>query len=1024
MALCILLVTPAIATAQQATISGRVTAEGTNEVLSEARVFLVGTTLGVATGPDGRYTLRNVPAGAAQVRVIRVGFLEQKKPIAVTAGDTARLDFTLKQAVVQLQELVTTATGQQLRSEIGNSIASISNVGKRVEEMPVTDIAGLITGKAPGVIVLPGSMTGTAPTIRIRGVSSLSLSNAPIWVVDGVRFNSSAFSALGAGGGMINSSNLNGLNPEDIEDIEIVKGPSAATLYGTDASNGVIVVTTKKGRAGNARWTWFGETGLIGDNSHYPDTYAIWGRKPGSTTPDAVVRCLTRELVNNVCVKDHVTSLNIISDPQLTPVHTGNRYQYGAQISGGTEVVRYYVSGELQNETGPIQLPKYERARFASNNIAIRDEWMHPEALGGQTARANLNFAPNPKVDLSMNAGFIKLNQRFAETDNNFNSVFYQAMMSPGFIGAGLGNTGKDPRGQDLFGNNSFTYGDIFQRFAEEDVQRLVGSTQGSWRPVAWLQNDATLGLDLANRYSYALCRFAECPDFTQWRLGQTADRHRIDRNVSAKVTSNATYQVRPWLNLKTTLGADYTNQENEFSQANGNQLPPGGQSVSQAAVTTGSASLPSADKTLGYYAQEQATLRDRLFVIFALRTDQNSAFGTQAKSITYPKASVSWIASEEPFFPQYNFLNQLRVRMAYGASGIQPRSTDAFVTYTAPTVSINGTDTPGLRQSSLGNAALKPERTTEFEGGFDVRVLNNRANIELTYYNKKTDDALFDVPVPPSAAASATTIRKNFASVKNTGVEFAITTTVVDRRKIGWDLTFAASHNDNKVLELAKDNSGLPILVNGTGANRDSVGFPVRGWFYRQYTYADANSDGIIVPAEVTIDPIFRYSGNSIPKDIVSLTNGVDLFNRQVRINASFDYKGGYSTANGTYSFQCGNNLACPGLSNPNAKIEDQAAAIAFTAKAPNNTSWGYLENGQFWRFREFSVVWNVPASFSRYTRASSASLTFGARNLKVWTKYKGADPEEGFGTGDVQSTFASSAPRQYYTLRLNLHY
>jgi hypothetical protein len=304
------------------------------------------------------------------------------------------------------------------------------------------------------------------------------------------------------------------------------------------------------------------------------------------------------------------------------------------------------------------------------------------------------------------------------------------------------------------------------------------------------------------------------------------------------------------------------------------------------------------------------------------------------------------------------------------------------------------------------------------------VRVLNNRANIELTYYNKKTDDALFDVPVPPSAAASATTIRKNFASVKNTGVEFAITTTVVDRRKIGWDLTFAASHNDNKVLELAKDNSGLPILVNGTGANRDSVGFPVRGWFYRQYTYADANSDGIIVPAEVTIDPIFRYSGNSIPKDIVSLTNGVDLFNRQVRINASFDYKGGYSTANGTYSFQCGNNLACPGLSNPNAKIEDQAAAIAFTAKAPNNTSWGYLENGQFWRFREFSVVWNVPASFSRYTRASSASLTFGARNLKVWTKYKGADPEEGFGTGDVQSTFASSAPRQYYTLRLNLHY
>src|SRR5262245_56984366 len=305
MALCVLLATPAVAMAQQATITGRVTAEGTNEVLPEARVFLVGTTLGVTTGPDGRYTLQNVPAGAAQVRVIRVGYVEQKKPIAVTAGGTATLDFAMRQAVVQLQEIVTTATGQQPRSEIGNSIASISNVGKRVEELPITDIAGVITAKAPGVIVIPGSMTGTAPTIRIRGVSSLSLSNAPIWVVDGVRFNSSSFSALGAGGGMINSSNLNGLNPEDIEDIEIVKGPSAATLYGTDASNGVIVVTTKKGRAGAAQWTWFGETGLVQDKAHYPDTYAIWGHRPAA--PSTPVRCLVRELPAGGCIKDSVT---------------------------------------------------------------------------------------------------------------------------------------------------------------------------------------------------------------------------------------------------------------------------------------------------------------------------------------------------------------------------------------------------------------------------------------------------------------------------------------------------------------------------------------------------------------------------------------------------------------------------------------------------------------------------------------------------------------------------------------------
>jgi hypothetical protein len=210
---------------------------------------------------------------------------------------------------------------------------------------------------------------------------------------------------------------------------------------------------------------------------------------------------------------------------------------------------------------------------------------------------------------------------------------------------------------------------------------------------------------------------------------------------------------------------------------------------------------------------------------------------------------------------------------------------------------------------------------------------------------------------------------------------------------------------------------------VNGTGANRDSVGFPVRGWYYRTYTYADSNSDGTIVPSEVVVNPTFQYVGSSIPKDLVSVTNGFDVLNRQLHLSAMFDYKSGYSISNGTYSFQCGNNPACPGLSNPNASLDDQAAAVAFTAKNPT-TAFGYLQSGQFWRFREFSATWTLPSRVLAPIRASSASLSLGARNLKVWTNYKGADPEENFGTGDVQSTFATSAPRRYYTVRLNLHY
>jgi len=1020
-----LLAAPLAAQAQGTSITGRVTDQASGAPLGDARVYLLGSALVTATNAEGRYTLRGVPAGTGEVRTIRVGYTEQKKPVTVTAGGTTTVDFALEPSIVKLAEVVTTATGQQRRVELGNTVATLGDVSARVEETPVSNISDLLVAKMPGVVVLPGATTGTAGTVRIRGTSSLSLSNAPIWIVDGVRFNASNFSANGAGGTMGNSTFLNGLNPEDIQDVEVVKGPSAATLYGTDASNGVIVVTTKKGRAGAARWSTFAEYGRVEDHSQYPETFAIWGHRPAA--PNTPVRCLLRELPLNTCVRDSVTSLNIIEVPSLSPLSTGDHKQFGMQVSGGTESVRYFVSGDFQDDVGPLKLPDVDATRLQAARLNIRDEWERPEAMRSQSARANIGANPHPTLDLNVSAGFSKINQRLGQLDNNFNSVFYQSMMSPGFRGPGLGYTAKDSRGQDLNGNAQYTYGDIFQRNAREDVQRLVGSTLASWRPVSWLQTDGTVGLDLAARSSFGLCRFGECPDFNDWRRGQVADAHFLNRNFSFKLTSTASWQPLAWLDLKTTAGADYTNQQREDTRSTGTVLPPGAQGVSDAAVTTGNATLPSADKTFGVYLQEQAAFRDRLFVTLAVRSDENSAFGTNFQRVFYPKGSVSWIMSEEPFFPKLSFLNQFRLRSAYGASGVQPQSTSAFVTYTAPTVSVGGSDLPGLRENSLGNPNLKPETSTEWEGGFDGRFLKDRVSVEFTYYHKKTKDALLNLNIAPSAASSATTVLRNQGSVENKGLELSINSTILDLRRVAWDVTINASRNTNKLLSLGRDGRDSVIRVNGTGANRDSVGFPLRGWYYRTYAYDDANNDGIIVADEVMVNPNFSYQGSSIPRNILSITNGVSLFNRTLRLNAMFDYKGGFKIANSGKSFQCGNNPACPGLSNPDAAVEDQAAAVAFTAKAPLNTSWGFLEKGDFVRFRELSATYTLPASISRHARARDATLSLGARNLKVWTDYKGADPEEGFVNGnvtDVQATFASSAPRRFYTFRLNLHY
>jgi TonB-linked SusC/RagA family outer membrane protein len=1006
--------TAAAAGAQSATISGRVTAEGSGAPLGDSRVVVVGTNLIASTNAEGRYTLRNVPAGPTQVRVLRVGYIEQKQPITVAAGQAVTLDFTLKQTVIQLQDVVTTATGQQRRVELGNAVASVGDVNKRVEETPTLNTYDLLTAKAPGVVVLAGSMTGTAGAIRIRGLNSLSLSNAPIWVVDGVRFTSGSVTVQS---NQSATSFLNGLNPEEIEDIEIVKGPSAATLYGTDAANGVIVVTTKKGRAGPARWTWYGEGGLVKDQNHYPDTYAIWGHS--ATNASTLQRCTLLTIAAGSCVRDSVSSFNVLDTPGLSPLATGNRGQVGLNVSGGTDVVRYFVSGELEGETGPIKLPDVDVARYNDAGVPIREEWMNPEHLGRQSVRANLNAAVSPKFDLNVTSGFVKTNQRVAQTDNNFFSIFYQSMMSPGFRQPGLGVTQRGTRGEELNGNNGYTYADIFQRYVREDVQRYVASANASWRPYSWLMNQGTVGMDLADRWDYTLCRFQECPDQGTQRQGTVSSQTSNNRNFSAKLSSTATWQARTWLNLQTTAGADYTNIENDNTNSSGTQLPPGAQTVGSAASRLGGSTLPTANKTLGVYLQEQLSFRERLYLTLAARSDQNSAFGVNYGNAVYPKASVSWLLSDEAFFPRYDWLNSLRLRSAYGASGVQPGALDALVTYGASTVNVLSTDTPGLVQTRLGNPDLKPETSAEFETGFETRLWD-RVNVDFTFYRKQTRDALIDQPIAPSAAAPVTTQLRNLGSIRNSGLELLVNTTLVNRRQLGWDLTISGSRNTNRIVSLGQDT------MIGTGTVRQKVGFPINGLFYRPYTYADANGNGIVEAAEVTVPPDYQYLGYSAPRSILSFTNNVDLLDRKLRLAGMIDYKGGFYIQNGTNSFQCGNNPACPARSNPATSLEDQAAYVA-TTKNPS-TSRGYAEKADFWRLRELSATYELPRRLATPVRARDISLSLGARNVKVWTNYKGADPEEGYlnasAGGDQQSTFASSAPRAYYTLRLNLHY
>jgi TonB-linked SusC/RagA family outer membrane protein len=1045
-----------MAAAQQSTINGRVTASG--QPVSDARVYVVGTNAATATNADGRYVLRTA-SGVVDVRVIRIGYQEQKRSVSVPAGAAATADFSLVVSPVKLSEVVTTATGMQRRVELGNSVQTLGNIGEKVENAPVTNLSDLMVGKAPGVQVLAGNMTGSAPSVRIRGLKSLSLSSEPIYVIDGVRMNASAINVgTASNNNGTTASYLNALNPEEIADIEIVKGPSAATLYGTDAANGVIVITTKRGASGPARWTLHAGGGLVRDRNSYPTQYALWGHK--AATPTTPFRCTLVSTVQatNPCIADSLTSYNLLADKSVSPIADGNTRQWGAQVSGGSDIVKYFISGDFQGEQGTLSMPGFSRAFLDSIGSGVREESLHPEYFGRTSLRTNVNAALTPKVDVSVNAGYTRSNQRLPPADNNTISYLFQALGNPGFKPSFacaanptattncLNYSDKGQLGEELGGFAQYTPGNLFQRLLALNIDRFITTADAQWRPLAWLQNQATVGMDAANRENLRICRFAECP-FTSIpaRQGNVFDQRSTDRNLSAKLVSNATWQPTPTLNVRTTVGADYTNRQFEFALAQGNNLPPGALTAGAAAVQFANSSLIQADKTLGYYLQEQVGIRDRLFVTLAARSDQNSAFGTNFQRVIYPKASVSYIISDEPWFPQLSALTSLRLRGAYGASGVQPNSLTALQTYAAASVNLNnsitsttGTDAPALLGNFLGNPSLKPERSAEREFGFEARVFD-RVNFDLTYYNNLTKDALISLPIAASAAPDTLAVIRNLGSVRNSGIEATVTAAILDLRNFAWNLTVGGSHNTNKIESLGFQDCVVnttdcltgtkPNATIGTGANRDSVGFPIRGVYTRGYQYADANGDGIIAPSEITVDTAFHYAGYAVPRDLVTVQNTFDLFQKRLSLNVQLDYRGGFTLFNNSTNFLCVQKDTCHDESDKNTSLDAQARLVA-ARYLPITTTAGYYENGQFWRLREVGATVTLPDALNRRMNTSGSTLTLSARNLHVWTKYTGTDPESNYSTttstglGNVQTDFITAAPPSYFSVRLNLHY
>src|SRR5690606_5540437 len=498
---------PLVAQAQTGTITGRVLDAGTQQPIASAQISVVGTTTGAISDNTGRYIIRGVRPGTVELRVLRVGFGQVEDSVTVVAGQETTKDITMQSVAFSLNPVVTTATGEQRRIEVGNAIAQV-DAAKVVEQSSVSNVGDLLTSRAAGVMVSPGTQTGAGIRIRIRGNSSLSLSNNPIYVIDGVRVEGTTGSSSVSVGGTT-ASRVGDLNPEEIESMEIIRGPSAATLYGTDAANGVIVITTKRGVAGRPQWTYYTEQTAIRDENDYPTAYRGWRTGPtnGTTsTASNTVQCFLSQVAQGLCVQDSLTSFNLTDDSETTPFGTGYRQQHGLQLRGGSETVRYFLHGEWENEDGVTKLPEFEERYLAANNLSLTDAQRNPNALNRITTRANLNIVPADNVDVAVSAGYISSDLRLVRSDDSGTAgVAANTYGGPGH------KYNTNSAGDTLWGWREYTPRNVYQTETKQGIERFITSANVNFRPADWLSLRANAGLDYINRLDTQLCRFSEC---------------------------------------------------------------------------------------------------------------------------------------------------------------------------------------------------------------------------------------------------------------------------------------------------------------------------------------------------------------------------------------------------------------------------------------------------------------------------------------------------------------------------------
>ncbi len=1015
------------------TVRGQVVDEATGKPVPQVAVATADGRRRAQTNDLGNFVLPRVPAGERQLSFRRIGYRSMTLRVTLSRDTSIVVPMTLAPSV--LSAVVTTGSGERSRLEIGNSVA-VTNADSVMLTTPVHSVSQLMANRLPGLLATTGSGSVGAPTrLRVRGNSSIESNNNPIVIVDGVKISTDATTAVtntlyaGVYGGSRQygandlSFRLDDLDPNSIESIELLKGPAASTLYGSEAANGVLVIKTKRGQAGPARWSFYGDYRSLSQVKDYDYPVKQLGY-PISGAASANPTCTISNVFHGSCIPDEgaLVGFNMLEDPRFTPQARGHTGSIGANVSGGTENIQYFLGGTYLDQLGTTKLPDVNRA------------WIE-HGRGGQTMSSKL-IRPNARTNASVNA---RITGRMGSTaDFALGTHFisqYQRVGSDGMAGLL-----SEPR---LHSDTTPVMAGWEQWYGtrEQELKHVLGSASANWRP-EWRNNaftaSVTYGWDLSLTDDEYFAAKGSCNPLCtsttdQGVLGYINTGRRSNFVQTLNLGTTFHLPVTSWLSTSTRVGGNYS--KTHWYDLYGSATNLGvGRKLYAASGTKQISDIGDERATAGWYLEEQFNLRnDRLFVTFGVRQDAGSSLGETVRPV-FPKWNASWLLSEESFFPLKDYISLFRARFAVGSAGVMPSSTARLRTYAMGTNFVLDDDAPTgsfAELGSPGNPDLKAEHSREYEGGVDIELFDRRLTLEATYFHKYTKDAIHRGPLAGSVGSSVVRpLISNLGDVENWGWEGSGSLRVLDNDRLSYTVIGSLTQRNNRLTRLA-DGVVTFLSVSASGdlytgnETRIEKGYPLFGrWAYPIKGWSDLNSDGRIDPLEVWVGDSLEFVGPSEPKYTGYIGNQVALFNNRLTINANFSFSSGLTQFNQARKNMAQYTAAQHGVETSHL---DQACIAASAAQGQRRaTDWCFMETVKLLRFQDLSIGYNLPPAYAGKIGASSASIVFSASNLHHWSNYRGRDP--GINTAPVTGNAvlagaAFGAPREY-GMRVQLYY